>query len=227
MSLPFVLASASPARKRLLQTAGIEPIVHASHFDESQIQLTNPTELVNTLAEQKASASMRSLWEQRGERQLIGQGRLFSRSPGLILGCDSVLALHGEIYGKPENAEVAIARWKQMRGQVGELYTGHALFRPYSEHGMLMPHPPIVRCQVTRVFFAAISDRQIEAYVATGEPLNCAGCFALEGRGSLFVEKIEGCHTNVIGLSMPLLRRMLDELGYDVTDFWQNYSNSD
>jgi septum formation protein len=79
----------------------------------------------------------------------------------------------------------------------------------------------LVECGVTRVHFADISDRQIEAYVATGEPLNCAGCFALEGYGSLLIEKIDGCHTNVIGLSMPLLRCMLAELGYDIVDFWK------
>ena len=219
---PFVLASASPARKRLLQQAGIDPIVHPSDFDESQVQLTAPAELVNVLAEQKALATMRSLWEDRGDRQLVGYGRLFSRTPGLILGCDSVLSLNGEIYGKPNDAADAIACWKQMRGQVGELYTGHALLVPYSEQGMLMPSAALVRAQMTRVFFAeVVSDRQIEAYVATGEPLFCAGCFALEGRGSLFIEKIEGCHTNVIGLSMPLLRQMLAEVEFDVVDFWQ------
>lgn len=222
MTLPqFVLASASPARKRLLQNAGITPIVHPSDFDESQIQLTNPAELVKALAEQKAAATMRSLWEQRGALQLAGYDRLFSRSPGLILGCDSVLALNGEIHGKPADSAEAIARWQKMRGQVGELYTGHALLQPYTEQGTLAPRSPLVHAQVTRVFFAQVSDRQIEAYVATGEPLSCAGCFALEGKGSLFVQKIEGCHTNVIGLSMPLLRQMIAQLGYEVTDFWQ------
>lgn len=221
MSLPqFVLASASPARRRLLQMVGIDPIVHPSDFDESQIQSKDPAELVKILAEQKAATSMRSLWDNRGALQLAGMGRLFSRTPGVILGCDSVLSIKGEIHGKPANPTEAIARWQVMRGQVGELYTGHALFAPYSEHGMLVPQSAIVRAQVTRVFFANVSDRQIEAYVATGEPLSCAGCFALEGKGSLFVEKLEGCHTNVIGLSMPLLRQMLAELGHDVTNFW-------
>ncbi|NEP37632.1 Maf family protein, partial [Moorena sp. SIO3B2] len=95
-----------------------------------------------------------------------------------------------------------------------ELYTGHALID-------LSRNKTIVRCGVTRVYFANVSDRAIEAYVATGEPLKCAGAFALEGRGGLFVDKIEGCHSNVIGLSLPLLHRMLEELGYEVTDFWQ------
>jgi septum formation protein len=123
------------------------------------------------------------------------------------------LLVNGEIHGKPDSPTQAIARWQKMRGNVGDLYTGHALID-------LSQRRTLVRCQVTRVYFAQVSDRQIEAYVATGEPLKCAGCFALEGRGGLFVEKLEGCHTNVIGLSLPLLRQMLDELGYDVTDFW-------
>lgn len=193
---PFVLASASPARRRLLQSAGIEPIVCVSDFDESQIQLSDPESLVQTLAQRKAET-------------VAGQFE-----SALILGCDSVLLVDGEIYGKPDNPTEAIARWQKMRGNVGDLYTGHALIDQSQSR-------TLVRCQVTRVYFAQISDRQIEAYVAIGEPLKCAGCFALEGRGGLFVEKLEGCHTNVIGLSLPLLRQMLDQLGYDVTDFWQ------
>jgi septum formation protein len=196
MGIPqFVLASASPARRRLLQKAGIEPIVCPSDFDESQIQLSDPAELVKTLAQCKAET-------------------VAAQFPSaLVMGCDSVLSIHGEIHGKPANSAEAIARWQQMRGQVGELYTGHALIDTAQAH-------TLVRCQVTRVFFAAVSDRQIAAYVATGEPLTCAGCFALEGRGGLFVEKLEGCHTNVIGLSLPLLRQMLQDLSYEVTDFW-------
>lgn len=191
----FVLASASPARRRLLQNAGIQPLVSQSNFDESQVQVTNPAELVETLALRKAETVTSFFID------------------ALILGCDSVLAIHGEIHGKPANPAEAIARWQQMRGQIGELYTGHALID-------LTQQKTVVRSQVTRVYFAHPSDREIEAYVATGEPLACAGCFALEGRGGFFVEKLEGCHTNVIGLSMPLLRRMLAELGYGVSDFW-------
>ncbi len=198
MGVPtFVLASASPARKRLLQTAGIEPVVRQSDFDESQIQLSEPAALVETLALHKAQTVASQF------------------SDALVLGCDSVLSVRGEIHGKPADPEEAIARWQLMRGTVGELYTGHALID-------LSQDKTIVRCGITRVYFADVSDRVIAAYVATGEPLKCAGCFALEGRGGLFVEKLEGCHSNVIGLSLPLLRQMLDELGYDVTDFWQS-----
>ncbi|MGC1392705.1 MAG: Maf family protein, partial [Coleofasciculaceae cyanobacterium] len=114
----------------------------------------------------------------------------------------------------PKDKEEAIARWQKMRGSEGNLYTGHALID-------LAQQKTLVRCGITKVYFAEVSDRQIAAYVATGEPLKCAGGFALEGRGSLFIKKLEGCHTNVIGLSLPLLRQMLAELGYDATNFWQ------
>lgn len=207
---PFVLASASPARRRLLQSAGIEPVVCPSDFDESQVQLSNPESLVQILAQRKAETV--AAQKEAGGRSILPPDFRFESA--LILGCDSVLLVNGEIHGKPDSPTQAIARWQKMRGNVGDLYTGHALID-------LSQRRTLVRCQVTRVYFAQVSDRQIEAYVATGEPLKCAGCFALEGRGGLFVEKLEGCHTNVIGLSLPLLRQMLDELGYDVTDFWQ------
>jgi len=211
----MVLASASPARRRLLQNAGIEPIVRPSDFDESQVQLTDPAELVQVLASHKAERVMQLLWEQ--ERF----SWLFCPAPrGVILGCDSVLVVGGEIHGKPAHAAEAIDRWQHMRGQVGELYTGHALWHPHTENGILTPLPPTVRCQVTKVYFASVTDAEIAAYVATGEPLNCAGCFALEGRGGFFVEKLDGCHSNVIGLSLPLLRQMVREHGIEVTDFW-------
>ncbi len=191
----FVLASASPARRRLLQMVGIQPFVSVSNFDESQVQLSDPEQLVNTLAQCKAETVAPQF------------------ESALIAGCDSVLQVNGEIYGKPADFDEAIARWHKMSGQVGELYTGHALID-------LSQNQTLVRCQVTRVYFAQMSDRAIKAYVATGEPLKCAGGFALEGRGGLFVEKIEGSHSNIIGLSLPLLRQMLSQLGYDVTDFW-------
>jgi len=192
---PFVLASASVARRRLLQTAGIEPLVCASDFDESQVQIDEPAQLVKTLAQRKAETVAPQF------------------ESALIIGCDSVLAINGEIHGKPADAEEARQRWQKMQGHFGDLYTGHALID-------LCQNRTLVKCQVTRVYFAQLCDRTIDAYVATGEPLKCAGAFALEGRGGLFVEKLEGCHSNVIGLSLPLLRQMLADLEYSVTDFW-------
>jgi septum formation protein len=194
--LPFVLASASPARRRLLQGAGIQPIVCPSNFDESQIQLSNPTQLVQTLAQRKAEAVAPQFQD------------------AIIMGCDSVLAMNGEIYGKPDNPQEARLRWLSMEGSIGDLYTGHTLID-------LRQNRTLVKCQVTRVYFAKMTEPTINAYIATGEPLKCAGSFALEGRGGLFIEKIEGCYSNVIGLSLPLLRQMLADLGYAVTDFWR------
>ena len=192
----IVLASASPARKKLLQAVGIQPIIRHSNFDESQVQHEDTAELVQILAKAKAEVVAEEFTD------------------ALILGCDSVLALNnGEIYGKPESPEAAIIRWQKMRGNYGILYTGHALIDQKQERR-------ISYCAMTKVYFASVSDAEIAAYVASGEPLKCAGCFALEGKGGLFVEKLEGCHSNVIGLSLPLLRQMLAELGYKVTDFW-------
>lgn len=192
----FVLASASPARHQLLQSVGISAVVQPSDYDESQAPQSDAKELVEFLALGKAKTVVSQL-----------------REPALVLGCDSVLEFEGKIYGKPEGAAVAVARWRQMRGRVGRLYTGHALFN--------LAQQSQVCCQVTEVYFADISDAQIEAYVSTREPLYCAGSFALDGYGGLFIDKIVGCHSNVIGLSLPLLRKMLAEFGYDVTEFWR------
>ncbi len=194
---PLILASQSPARRQLLTKAGIRFGVEPSGFDEDQVQLQDPVDLVKTLAFEKAN--------------IVAQRHL---EPVLILGADSVLYLHGDIYGKPDSPQEAEARWHQMRGQVGELYTGHALID--TAQGRHLTHYGL-----TRIFFAKPSDAEIQAYVATREPLACAGCFAIDGLGSVFVERIEGCHGNVIGLSLPLLRQMMAELGYDITAYWQ------
>ncbi|MDJ0661686.1 MAG: Maf family protein [Crocosphaera sp.] len=194
-SPPFVLASASPARLKLLKTVGIHPIVCSSNFDESQITETNPLKLVQILAQCKA--------------EVVAQ----KYENCLVLGCDSVLAIDNKIYGKPDSSEQAIARWQMMRNNQGLLYTGHALLDGKKQKMLLS-------CGVTKVYFANIDDQTIEAYVNTGEPLKCAGSFALEGKGSAFIEKIEGCHSNVIGLSLPLLREMLQKLDYSIQSFW-------
>ncbi|MEM6613198.1 MAG: nucleoside triphosphate pyrophosphatase [Cyanobacteria bacterium P01_C01_bin.72] len=194
-SLRFVLASASPARLKLLRMVGIDPVVYKSDFDEDTIQIEDAEELVKTLARCKAET-------------------VAPRFPSaLVLGCDSVLTVNDRIYGKPESPQIAIARWRGMRGKMGKIYTGHTLID-------LEQQRQIIRCGITEVYFANISDRMIEAYVATGEPLNCAGSFALEGKGGMFVDRIVGCHSNVIGLSLPLLYQMIEGLGYNVADFW-------
>lgn len=190
----FVLASASKARRLLLVGAGIHPFVCPSHFDESQVDEPSPPRHVVTLAQCKAETVVPQF------------------ANAIVMGCDSVLAFNGEIYGKPKDKDDAIARWQRMRGQVGDLYTGHVLIAP---NGVCL-----ARYAVTRVYFATIDDDTITAYVNSGEPLACAGAFAIDGKGGLFIEKLEGCHSNVIGLSLPLLRTMLAELGFRVSDFW-------
>lgn len=193
--IDFVLASASPARRRLLQSVGINPRICISHFDEDSIQLTDPVLLVETLAQRKAETVLSQVTD------------------SLVLGCDSVLMVNNEIHGKPKDPAEAFTRWQKMRGNCGTLYTGHALIDQRE-------HRSVVRCGITQVYFGRVSDAQIQAYIATGEPLVCAGCFALEGKGSALVDKIEGCHSNVIGLSLPLLRSMLTELHYDLSSYW-------
>jgi septum formation protein len=189
----FVLASGSPTRKQLLENAGFHPIVRVSNFDESQVTLTNPAELVQVLARSKAESVA---------TQFMG-------THALIMGCDSVLSVDGVIYGKPENRDRAISMWQKMRGYKGELYTGHCLIDVQNQRA-------IARYALTTVYFADATDLEISSYVDTGEPLACAGCFALERLGGLLVEKLEGCHTNVLGLSLPLLRQMLRSLGYSI-----------
>ena len=204
MKIPSViLASSSSARLRLLKTVGINPIVMPSNFDESTIKLKEPRKLVETLAQAKAETIANSIMKEK----------LPEKQSNLILGCDSVLVIEDQIYGKPNDKQEAITRWQKMRGQVGQLYTGHALID-------LSQNKNLVLCRMTKVHFSHVNDQEIEAYVATEEPLKCAGCFAIDGIGGLFIEKIDGCHTNVIGLSLPLFRVMLNNLGYQVSNFW-------
>ena len=189
----FVLASASPTRKNILENAGITPVIQVSHFDEDAIQVSDPTSLVLTLAQCKAKAVADSL---------------ANEEHSLVMGCDSIMYLNGMIHGKPESKEVAIATWQQMRGNYCELYTGHCLIDTKS------PQRSLMRYGVTKVYFADATDAEILSYADSGEPLCCAGCFTLEKLGGLLIDRIEGCHTNVLGLSLPILRQMLTELGY-------------
>lgn len=204
MTFPeFILASASPARLQLLRGIGIEPKVQPSDFDESSIQVEEPGELVQQLAAAKAKAVAQS-WD-RGAK------------PVVVLGCDSVLVVRGEVHGKPRSVEEAIARWQSMRGHYGDLLSGHALLTLASAGEV----SSLVKFQSTRVHFSDASDAEIRAYIATGEPMQCAGCFTLEGRGGAFIEKIEGCYSNVIGLSLPLLRQMLEAQGHRLIEAWK------
>ena len=200
----LLLASASPARHRLLKQAGIPHRIRVSGIDESRFSHPEPAHLVGSLSQAKAEAVLAAerldMDTQNGSRSLE---RILP-----VLGCDSVLEFEGECFGKPVDAEEAILRWKRMAGRWGALHTGHC-FLPSPTHPSEPGRAPLLSTVTTRVLFAPLDDRAIEAYVATGEPMACAGGFALEGRGGLVVERIEGCFSNVIGLSLPLLRSWL------------------
>jgi len=193
----LVLASASPARLGLLRQAGLAPEVIVSGVDEDALTAPTPAELALVLAQAKA-AVVAALPEAAG---------------ALVIGCDSVLELDGEALGKPADAEEATARWKAMRGRAGILRTGHSLTDTTTGR-------TVSRTASTTVHFGEPSDAEIAAYVASGEPLHVAGAFTLDGRSAPFVDSIEGDPGNVIGLSLPLLRRLLGELGFSVTDLW-------
>ena len=198
----LVLASASPARRRLLEQAAIPHQVRVSGVDEEAISASDPAVLVQQLAQAKAEAVDQAL-----------QAEGASAAAWAVLGCDSLLVFGGEVFGKPADQAEAIARWRRMAGGVGELLTGHCLLRGNGllrGYGLLPGNGLQLETVTTRVHFVALTAAEIEAYVATGEPLACAGGFALEGRGGLVVERLEGCFSNVIGLSLPLLRRWLN-----------------
>ncbi|MEU3304378.1 nucleoside triphosphate pyrophosphatase [Streptomyces sp. NPDC006678] len=192
-----VLASASPARLNLLRDAGLAPEVIVSGVDEDALTAPDPGALALVLAEAKAAAVA-------GRPDAAG---------ALVIGCDSVLELDGEAFGKPADAEEATARWKSMRGRAGILQTGHCVIDTASGRRVSATASTTVR-------FGEPTDAEIAAYVASGEPLHVAGAFTLDGRSAPFVDAIEGSHGNVIGLSLPLLRRLLDELGIGITDLW-------
>ncbi|MET1059017.1 MAG: Maf family protein [Nocardioides sp.] len=195
----LVLASASPARLATLRSAGVEPEVIVSGVDESQVDGVPPAELALQLAELKAAAVADRLRAHGDQR--------------LVLGCDSVLELDGEALGKPEDAADATARWRAMRGRSGVLHTGHAL------HDLGSGRVAAATASTT-VHFADVTDAEIAAYVATGEPLYVAGAFTIDGRGGAFVRGIEGDHHNVVGISLPLLRELLAELDHSWVDLW-------
>lgn len=198
----FVLASQSPARLATLRSAGIEPEVIVSGVDESVVVESEPAALALALARLKAEAVVDQLRSDRGEL--------------VIVGCDSVLELDGVAYGKPGTAAVAVERWRLMRGRSGVLHTGHQLIK-ISDGSVTHSEG---RGASTIVHFAELSDAEIDAYVATGEPLVVAGSFTLDGLGGPFVTGIEGDPHNVVGISLPLLREMIIAAGHSWTELW-------
>lgn len=191
----LVLASQSPARLSTLRRAGLDPEVDVSGVDESAVDEADPAQHALTLATMKAEAVA------------------VRQSQAYVVGCDSVLEIDGAIHGKPADATEAIARWRRMRGSTGVLHTGHCLIDTATGRR-------VRRAAATRVWFADLSDAEIDAYVANGEPLHVAGAFTIDGFGGPFVTRIEGDHHNVVGISLPLLREMFAELDVSWPKLW-------
>jgi septum formation protein len=183
---------------RLLQQAGFDPAVVVSGVDEDGVTTEDPSELVRVLAEHKATAVV---------------ARAETPADALVVGCDSMLELGGRVLGKPTSGEEAIERWQRMRGREGVLLTGHCVHDRVRGYGVSAVASTVVR-------FGTPSDDEIAAYVETGEPLGVAGAFTLDGLSAPFIDGIDGDHGNVIGLSLPLFRRLLAEVGVEVTSLW-------
>jgi septum formation protein len=190
-----------------LRAAGIDPHVVVSHVDEDAAAATlkNPTpeELVGSLAAAKANAVAEMVSAQH--------------TNAVIVGCDSMLSLEGEMLGKPKTAEIARLHWSAMSGKTGSLLTGHTVIR--LQDGQKVNE--ITGVHATDIKFAEVTQPEIDAYVETGEPLAVAGSFTLDGLGGWFVESINGHPSNVIGISLPLLRQLLNQLDLPVTSFWR------
>lgn len=190
-----VLASASPARLAVLRAAGLDPEVIVSGVDESAYSASSTDELTGVLASAKASAVAGGL------------------TSGVVIGCDSMLDLDGRAYGKPASEDEAAARWREMSGKSGTLYTGHCVIDASSGKRA-------EAVAATTVRFGRPTEDEISAYAATREPLAMAGAFTIEGLGGWFVDSIDGDHNNVIGISLPLLRTMLADLGVTIPALW-------
>lgn len=208
----ILLASQSSGRLATLRAAGVEPLVRVSDVDEHAIlralaadSRTEPTppQQVQALARAKAAAVAATVT--RSEREA---------DPGLVVvGCDSMLEIGGRVVGKPETAAIARERWRSMRGSTGVLHSGHALIR-------VRDGAEAQGVSSTTVRFGSPADTEIDAYVATGEPLGCAGAFTIDGLGGPFIDGIDGDPHGVVGISLPLLRRLLAELEVTWTDLW-------
>jgi septum formation protein len=193
--IALVLASGSAGRLRVLRAAGIDPEVVVSGVDETADADLDTAALVGVLAERKAAA-------------------VAARRPGaLVLGCDSMLDLDGKAFGKPASARHAVDMWRRLSGRQATLYTGHCLIDARGRR--------VRNVAATVVRFGTPGDAEIAAYVASGEPMALVGAFSIDGRGAPFVDGIDGDPGNVIGLCLPLLRRMLADLGVAITDLWR------
>lgn len=204
----LVLASASPARLTVLRKAGIEPYVHVSGVDEDAIQASlgpraDPHRVVTELARAKAAAVLPAL-----PADVVADA--------VVIGCDSMLLLDGELQGKPHTADVARDRWRSMAGRSGTLMTGHSVIRVRG--GAAVGESSADSSTV--VHFGTPSGDDLEAYLESGEPMQVAGAFTLDGLGGWFIDRIEGDPSSVIGIGLPLVRRLLGDVGVGIAELW-------
>ncbi|MGZ4612869.1 MAG: Maf family protein [Kineosporiaceae bacterium] len=210
----LVLASASPARRATLVAAGIDPLVRVSDVDEDAVVarygVSAAEDVALVLARAKAEDVAARL-DDSADAEIAG---------ALVVGCDSVLELDGEVHGKPGTAQRAVARWRRMRGRSGVLHTGHWVIdaREPDDGGTGATLGAVAS---TTVHFADLSDDEIEAYVASGEPLAVAGAFTVDGLGGAYVLGVEGDHHAVVGISLPVLRELLGEAGLAWHRLWR------
>ena len=222
--LRLLLASASPARLATLRSAGVDPLVRVSGVDEdaavrdaeSRYGLVEPADIALVLARAKAESVAAALAAEAGGHTYdsgAGAGAAVDRSAAdLVVGCDSVLEFGGTAHGKPASPQEAVDRWRAMSGRSGVLHSGHWLIdlRPPNEGGTAAT---LGATGSTVVHFGRLSEPEIDAYVATGEPLHVAGAFTVDGLGGPYIDAIEGDFHNVVGISLPLLRGLLAQIG--------------
>ena len=204
----LVLASASPARLGVLHAAGVKPLVQVSEVDEDALVAslapgTPPARVVTELARAKARDVLPALCAQ-------------GLHDAIVIGCDSMLLIDGVLQGKPGTVESARERWRTMAGRSGELLTGHAVLRVRDDEVI----SEAAEHSGTVVHFGTPTDEELEAYLDSGEPLGVAGAFTLDGHGGWFVDGIEGDPSSVIGIGLPLVRRLLAEVGVSVARLW-------
>ena len=200
----LILASASQSRKKLLESSKIEFIQISSNFDESIIKDKDISNLALELSFQKANSLVENI-------QISSLPRSFDNNSLEIIGCDSIFEFKGKAYGKPADKKEAYRRWSKMSGESGSLHTGHTLLLGNLDFSskVIRVSKKIRKTVSSKVYFSKLQDEEIKSYVDSLEPLYCAGGFALEGRGGKYIEKIEGCVSNVMGLSLPWLRQSL------------------
>ena len=201
----LILASASQSRKKLLENSQIEFIQISSNFDESLVKEKDISNLAVELSFQKASSIALKIHE-------IDLPEKFNYSSVEILGCESKFEYNGRAFGKQLDKEEEDRRWSEMSGKFGFLHTGHTLlFCTFDSRSKILKVTKKIKKTVSsKVYFSQLEDWEIKSYVDSLEPLHCAGGFALEGIGGKYIEKIEGCFSNVMGLSLPWLRKNLE-----------------